>query len=1064
MSRIHLVLIVLPIVLGACSTIERTGTIAELRHRHVDINDAEPVDGLDKAMLSYQRFLQENPESALAPEAIRRLADLKIEKEYGTLTGLESAHTDAGTMTSLPAHVPDAVAVMAPVQMNESLPESNPKATTETGETDTAFEARASSAGQDLEQSSVSEMANQGPDDLQKAGPLEAIALYQELLEEYPLYDRNDQVLYQMSRAYEELGRIEEAMSVMDRLVREYPQSRYIDEVQFRRGEYFFMRRRYLDAEDAYQAIVGMGVQSTFYPFALYKLGWTFYKQELYEDALQKFVALLDYKVSIGYDFSQTEDEPERKRMEDTFRVISLSFSYLGGAEVVAEYFERFGGRSYEDLVYSNLGEYYFDKRRYSDANASYNAFVERNPFHQQAPHFQMRIIEICIAGGFPSLVIDSKKTFAGLYGLQADYWQHFNPEDHQDVLGYLKLNLTDLANHYHAQYQAPEFQDEKENNFDEALHWYREFLASFPDDDDSPDINYQLADLLLENRAFKQAALEYEQTAYHYPAHEKSSTAGYAAVFAFREHLATVAEEDQDPVKLEVVRSSLTFAETFPEHDKAAVVFGAAVDDLYDMELYQQAIDNARKLIAAFPSAETGVLQSAWIVVGHGSYELSLYPEAETAYQAVLSLLTTGDERRSGLVDNLAASIYQQGAEANDQKDYQTAADHFLRIGLVAPTSTIRPNAEYDAATALIQVQDWNAAAEVLSSFRMNFPGHDLQPEVTKKIAYVYREGGQLAEAAVEYERIERESDDAEIRRDALLTAAELYKQTGDDDRALRAYQKYVVLFPEPVELNLETRHEISLLLLAKTDMEGYFEELRTIVAVDAAAGKNRTQRTRYLASKSGLILAEEAYARFVAVQLVKPIETNLRTKQALMKAATQQFNQLLDYEVSEVTAAATYYLAEIYAHFSVALMESERPDNLTPLELEQYELAIEEQAYPFEEQAIVVHQSNHELIALGIYNDWVELSLTQLAKLLPARYARTEAETPTMASPDAYTYEREMLEPVAVTQVTEANTNADLSRSMADTNADTTTDNTLGQNADGLNAEHARDRQEGF
>ena len=87
-------------------------------------------------------------------------------------------------------------------------------------------------------------------------GPLEAIALYKKLLKEYPLYQRNDQVLYQMSRAYEELGRIEEAMAVMDRLVRDFPHSRYLDEVQFRRAEYFFVHRKYLDAEDAYKAIV----------------------------------------------------------------------------------------------------------------------------------------------------------------------------------------------------------------------------------------------------------------------------------------------------------------------------------------------------------------------------------------------------------------------------------------------------------------------------------------------------------------------------------------------------------------------------------------------------------------------------------------------------------------------------------------------------------------------------------------------------------------------------------------------------------------------------------------
>ena len=277
-----------------------------------------------------------------------------------------------------------------------------------------------------------------------------------------------------MSRAYEELGQTEEAMAVMDRMVRDFPRSRYIDEVQFRRAEYFFVRRRYLDAEDAYAGIVNTGVSSSFYELALYKLGWTFYKQELYENALQRFIALMDHKVSVGYDFEQTEDEQERKRTEDTFRVISLSFSNLGGADSVVEYFSRHGKRSYEDSVYGNLGEFYFDKRRYADAAAAYNAFVDHNPFHKAAPNFHMRVIEIHAAGGFPSLVLDSKKKFATTYGLQAEYWKYFAPGDRPDVLGFLKTNLTDLANHYHACYQDPQQAEDKPANFEEALHWYR--------------------------------------------------------------------------------------------------------------------------------------------------------------------------------------------------------------------------------------------------------------------------------------------------------------------------------------------------------------------------------------------------------------------------------------------------------------------------------------------------------------------------------------------------------------------------------------------------------------
>jgi len=1016
-------------MLTACQPVSDRGTIGRLRNQKIEIEDVKIEGGLEKAMQSYQRFLQETPDTKLAPEAIRRLADLKIEKEYGTIA--EGAKPAADRMAAPEKAVRTAVSPTKPAAEAPA-----------TGETDDAFERRATQnqplpatpeEGVDLPP---------GADDLDRAGPREALALYEKLLNEYPLYDRNDQVLYQMSRAYEELGRNKEALEIMERLVREYPDSRYIDEVQFRRAEHFFAHRKYLDAEDAYKSIVDIGAGSSYYELALYKLGWTFYKQELYEDAQHRFIALLDRKMAIGYDFDQTEDETERKRMDDTFRVVSLSFSNLGGASSVVEYFTRHGQRSYEDKVYGNLGEFYFDKRRYADASETYNAFVNRNPFHKKAPNFHMRVIEIHAAGGFPSLVLDAKKAFATNYGVKADYWKYHDPTARQDVMDILKQNLTDLANHYHASYQHPRQKDKKAENFAEALHWYREFMVSFPEDEASPAINYQLADLLLENKNFGDAAIEYEKTAYDYPSHAKAPAAGYAAVYAHRRHLEAAGPDQENRVKREVVRSSMKFVDTFPEHEKADIVLGAAAEDLYAMQDFEQALAAGRRLLDDYPRADTEITRTAWLIVGHSSYEIEKYPDAELAYLKVLELLPESDKSREGLVDNLAASIYKQGEQANAVKDYRAAADHFLRVGRVAPTSQIRANAEYDGAAALIQLKAWEDAATVLVGFRNLFPGHELQPEVTKKIAYVYKEDGKLSLAAREFERIETETQDDAVRRDALLVAADLYEKDGDKVHALDVYRRYVGYFPKPVDLHLETRNKIAAILKAQNDVKAYHEELRQIVAIDAAAGEERTPRTRYLAAKGALVLAEDDYARFEAVQLVKPFNRNLKKKQELMKKSIKAFNKLVDYELGEVTAAATYYLAEIYTHFSEALMASERPvlgfdvhviqpgdtlsgiakayeadvgriarennlnrsgtivagkklkipRGLSPMELEEYELALEEQAYPFEEKGIEVHESNLKLIGQGVYNVWIDKSLQKLAKSMPARYAKPE------------------------------------------------------------------------
>jgi outer membrane protein assembly factor BamD (BamD/ComL family) len=1002
MNRVRLLMLAVPLMLAACSTVSNKDTIATLRGQSVEIGEERIEGGLEKAMLSYQRFLEETPDSELRPEALRRLADLKIEKEYGTLTeGTEPARRAPALPAPERAEVPAATPVA-------NGPSGQAWASIAAhGESEAEFEGRTTRSQPPDSSAAAADNPADGGYDLERAGTREAIALYEKLLEEYPHYERNDQVLYQMSRAYEELGEIEEAMAVTDRMVRDYPLSRYIDEVQFRRAEYFFAHKRYLEAESGYEGIVDMGVGSSFYELALYKLGWAFYKQELYEDALSRFIALMDHKVSVGYDFENTKDEQERKRTDDTFRVISLSFSNLGGADSAVEYFSSHGKRIYEDKIYSNLGEFYFDKRRYADAAAAYEAFVDRNPFHKVAPNFQMRVIEIQAAGGFPSLVLDAKKKFATTYGLEADYWKYFGPSDRPDVLGLLKTNLTDLANHYHACYQDPKQAGDQPANFEEALHWYKEFLASFPADAESPVINYQLADLLLENRSFGTAAVEFEKTAYGYPTHGKSSQAGYAAVASYREQLGAALPEDEDKVRREVVRSSLKFADTFPNHEQAAIVLGAASDDLYDMKEYEQALAAAGRLIEVFPGTDVDVVRAAWLVVGHSSYELSRYSEAESAYLNVLASLPGGDETRHALTDNLAASIYKQGEQAYSAQDYRAAADHFLRVGRAAPSSKIRPTAEYDAAAALIQLQDWEAAATVLAGFRSDFPDSTLQPEVTKKLAYVYKENNQLSLAADEYERIERESGDDEIRRDALQVAAQLHEKDGNSVRALEVYQRYVGYFPQPVELNLETRNKIAGILEAQNDRGAYMKELEKIVAIDASAGIAQTPRTRYLAAQAALVLAQNDFDGFVAVKLVEPLEDNLRRKRELMKTATDEFGRLVDYGIGDVTAAATFYLAEIYSHFSKALMTSERPEGLSPMEMEQYDLVIEEEAYPFEEKAIDVHETNLKLISRGVYNEWIEKSLRRLAESVPARYDKPEEASGIMISLETYVFE---------------------------------------------------------
>ncbi|MEJ2603899.1 MAG: tetratricopeptide repeat protein [Gammaproteobacteria bacterium] len=992
--------------LAGCASVQDRDTLADLRTVEPELDDVQVADSLERAEQSYRRYLEETPSTAMTPEAMRRLADLQIEQEFGVIGSGELVEVSAEQAMEPPVRAarPQGPSGDDNGQAAEGL------RVAEYSESREEFEQRASAEFRlDGADAGTTTALPEGMDETALAGPLEAIRTYQQILDEYPDYERNDQVLYQMSRAYDELGRSDDAMEVMQRFVTAYPDSRYIDEVYFRRGEYFFVRKQYLDAEASYGSIINMGEGSPYYELALYKLGWTFYKQSLFEEALHRYMAMLDHRLSNGYDFDLAFDDEkgdDDHRIADTFRVISLSFSNLGGPEVIDEYFADYGTRSYGDRIYSNLGEFYLEKLRYQDAAAVYGSFIELNPYHRVAPHFSMRVVEIYGEGEFPRLVVEAKKEFAERYSLQADYWQRYDPRESPEVMGFLKTNLKDLANHYHALYQQEDLVDDQPENYREALTWYRQFLSSFPEDDDSPPINYQLADLLLENEDFARAAVEYERTAYEYPAHEKSAAAGYAAVYAHRQDLERASGADRIAAKSRTVESSLRFADTFPDHEKSPTVLGAAADDLYAMEDYERAIVAGQTVIERYPDSEQSLRRSAWIVVAHSSMDINEFAQAENAYARVLELTGQEDESRPALIDGLAAAIYKQGEQANLLEDYRAAADHFLRVKAVAPTSTIRTAAEYDAAAALVKLEDWTSAAGVLEEFRVSHAEHELADDATKQLALIYREDGQLGRSAAEHVRIADETGDPELARDALLVGADLYEEAGQLDSALGVYERYVADYPDPLDVALETRNRIAEIYRDKGDLFRYHEELREIVARDAEGGDARTERTRYLAARGGLVLAELTFESFAALELVQPFEQSLANKQARMDDAMAEFEALVAYEVAEVTAAATFYIAEIYYEFSDAIVNSERPTNLSASELADYEMVLEEEAYAFEEQAIEIHEENFELLAMGVYNDWVQQSLDQLAVLMPGRYAKNEISSGFLGSIDVYAY----------------------------------------------------------
>jgi hypothetical protein len=166
----------------------------------------------------------------------------------------------------------------------------------------------------------------------------------------------------------------------------------------------------------------------------------------------------------------------------------------------------------------------------------------------------------------------------------------------------------------------------------------------------------------------------------------------------------------------------------------------------------------------------------------------------------------------------------------------------------------------------------------------------------------------------------------------------------------------------------------------------------MNDIFNADQNGGGARTERTRYLGATAALALAEPVAESYRKVALVEPLKKQLALKKARMEETLKAYAVAADYGVADVSTAASYRTATVYRDFGKALMASERPKKLSKIELEQYNVLLEEQAFPFEEKAAELHEVNTRRAASGIYDNWVKSSFDALRELRPVRYGKNE------------------------------------------------------------------------
>ena len=844
----------------------------------------------------------------------------------------------------------------------------------------------------------------------------EAITAYHRLLKKYPDSERNAEAMYQLAKAYDLDGRDQEAKAVLETFITSYPHSRRLAEVYFRKGDIHFRHEEYEQAEQAYRSVVAIGNESTFLNNSWYLLGWSQYKLSDYDQSLESFSRVLDRLVPADGKIEKL-DKVNRSLVDDTLRIMSVGLAYAGGAAKIESMFaSRPEAQKYTWILYSSLGQHYLEKERYEDSASSFRAFVVQNPDSERAPEMHAEMIRAYVDGEFSQQVLPEKENYVRNYGIHSQFWKTKPAEVKAKVIPNLKTFIDELARHYHATGQrlTRELADgaikasavaateaERQTSFLKAAQFYGEFEQTFPNDPKVPEMVYMRAEAAFDGGDYPTAITHYERTAYEFGSAEFAADSGYAAIVAYQKEAKQLKDtlgegsEQLQAWRSKAVESQLRFVQTFRDDERSGAVLAKTSEELFALGRYEKALEVATSIVSKDGAVDRELNRTAWGVIAHCQYELGDFAAAEDGYRNQLGYIDLKDPQFKTVTERMAVSIYKQGEQAVAASNLDGAIEHFLRIKKVAPNTDVRIVAQFDAATHLLTLEEWEPALEQMLELRRLFPNHKLARDLSRKIAWTYEQDEQWQMAASEYENIYRSDDRTDVRRDALFLSAELYEKAGNEDRALEYFKKWAFDYEKPFDTRMEARYHVAYLYEHRKDYHRHLYWLRRVIdGHDKAPDNWQTDRSAWLAAWANNKYGDYWRIEFDRVRLKAPLNKSIPRKNEKLKNALDRYQKAAEYGVLEQTTRATFNIADLYGQFARELMDAPRPSGLSQMEAMQYELVLEEQAIPFEDLAIEIHQANIERSWNGTFNPWIERSFEAMAKLNPARFDKQEAK----------------------------------------------------------------------
>jgi TolA-binding protein len=637
-----------------------------------------------------------------------------------------------------------------------------------------------------------------GSDEVEKA-----IHFHQRFLSHFLSSPWAEESLFDIGQYY--FGKKDYANAAMTfrQFLRNYPESELQARVHFMLGESLFNQKDYLGAMDAYRKVLDEKGKVILENQVLSRLGYANFYIKNYGEATRYWEKLLTSFPGL----------PQKNEILYWLAEASLlKQDFQGGAE----YVDRLKGDS---TLYpkglNSLGWYYFQRRRWKEANDYFVRVLTEFPQYRSSPSISLMVGESYLNQD------DYQRAKAYLMGLEslpggegdkekANYllgWIAYREEGFDEAIGYFQklLESNPLSLYRDESQYWIAWSYFRKKSYRRGIEEFRRLIQQYPKSPFIPSSLLKIGDGYYNLKQYQQAVQAYLQVVKEHPKSTEAPEADYGVLLSLlqeKEYESFVARVD-------------TFLKLYFQHPLASQVMLQLGNYYQQARMTEKAAKAYRELIRLYP-------QSEW--AEEARFRIALILKKETKWVEMIEEMEKFIRQHPQ--SHLLVEAYVEVGEVYLLlKDYTKAVERYEWVVKNYPHHSFAKRAYLGTEKGYQSLGKTEETEKILKELVVKFPRDDVWFEGHLRLGLLYLAQKRFGEAISALSLAIRSPEEPTASQ-AQFKLGEAYLENDNREQAILQFSRVVYLYPHLSEITEE-----ALLKLGPLYMEGKkFSEARQV------------------------------------------------------------------------------------------------------------------------------------------------------------------------------------------------------------------------------------------